>query len=99
MLPSSERLAITAYKVPSEARERRQANGCCCVIPRFFRDQVWPPSVLLYTPRPKPATYRTRASGGLLGSSRICVAAVSSMPVFDFRQVLPPSSLTQTPPK
>src|SRR3954451_18641838 len=98
MLPSSERRAITTYKVPSLAWDKRHANGCFCVIPWFFGVQDLPPLLLLYTPRPKPATYNTRAFVGLFGSSRMCVAPVSSMPVLDLRQVFPPSSLTQTPP-
>src|SRR6267142_3031332 len=68
-------------------------------MPLFFSFQRLPPSTLLYTPRPKAATYRTRAVGGLVGSKRTCVAAVSSSPPYDLVQVLPPSSLRHTPPR
>src|SRR5215475_5720119 len=68
-------------------------------MPAFFRTQVFPPSTVLYTPRPKPVTYRIRASTGLVGSSKMCVAAVGSIPLLDFVQVLPPSLLMQTPPR
>src|SRR5690242_14003663 len=47
MLPSSERRAITTYRVPSDARARRHANGWDCVIPWFLSAQVLPSSVLL----------------------------------------------------
>src|SRR5437762_4399845 len=76
-----------------------QAKGSFWVMPLFFSFQRLPPSTLLYTPRPKAATYRTRAVGGLVGSKRTCVAAVSSIPPFDFVQLLPPSSLRHTPPR
>src|SRR5690242_12283038 len=40
-----------------------------------------------------------RASTGLLGSSRMWVAAVCSIPLLDFVHVFPPSTLVQTPPR
>src|SRR5258705_234498 len=99
MLPSSERHATSTYRVPRASRTILHAKGSFCVMPAFFSFQLFPPSVLLYTPRPKAETYKTRDSGGLAGSNRMCVGAVSSIPSFDFVQVRPPSSLLHTPPR
>src|ERR1700723_3023463 len=44
------------------------------------------------------ATHRVLFPGGLDGSSRMCVGAVSGIPVLEGFQVLPPSILVQTPP-
>src|SRR5207249_845674 len=99
MLPSSERRATSTYRLPLLSLTILQAKGSFCVMPLFFSLQLLPPSTLLYTPRPKAATYSTRAAGGLVESNKMCVAAVSSIPSFDFVQVLPPSSLRHTPPR
>ena len=95
-LPS---VARSAHKeCHSQLRASRQAKGCVCVMPLFFR-------------APGAAAVRTfvdavAESGNIenacidrtVGSSRMWVAPVSSMPLFDLVQVLPPSSLRQTPP-
>src|SRR5215471_19242869 len=99
MLPSSDRRATNKYSTPLLSRAIRQANGSFCVMPLFFRAQVFPPFVLLYTPRPNAATYKVRESEGLVGSRRMCVAADCSIPSLDFDHVLPPSWLMQTPPR
>src|SRR5467141_627552 len=99
MLPSSERRTTSTYRLPLLSLTILQAKGAFCVLPLFFSLLLLPPSTLLYTPRPQSATYSPLAADELVESNKMCVAAVSSIPSFDFVQVLPPSSLRHTPPR
>src|SRR5262249_36333362 len=70
-LPSCARRTVTTYSVPFLSIAIRHASGSASGSPLFFAAQLFPPSVLLKTPRPKPVTYSTRASLLLFGSSRM----------------------------
>src|SRR6185295_16090793 len=88
----------TRYRAPPESMANRHASGSAPARPLFFDVQETPPSVDLNTPRPIEAAYSTRRPDGLAGSITTWVTAVSGIPAFEGLQVLPPSSVSTTPP-